>query len=77
MCNDTLFEFMNNLIRIKTDFDSLELVTDILIDKYQYQEQQEQTVLLLYLYMTQIQSGCRKLESQIEYIDEYIRTQKK
>lgn len=77
MCDGTLFELMNNLIRIKTDFDSLELITSILIDEYQYKEQQEQMVLVLCLYLTQIQSASQKMERQIECIDEYMRIQKK
>lgn len=77
MCDGTLFELMNNLIRIKTDFDSLELITSILIDEYQYKEQQEQMVLVLCLYLTQIQSASQKMERQIECIDECMRIQKK
>ncbi len=73
MCDDTLFELMNNLIRMKTDYDSLELITSILIDEYQYKEHQEQMVLVLCLYLTQIQSASQKMERQIECIDEYMR----
>ena len=63
------YKLLTEMIRIKTGFESLVAVTELLLDAYETKENQQTITLFLYLYYNQLNMGCTDLQQLIDFID--------